>query len=241
MSQGKNKNAHIVLIHSRPQDVEPFFKDHLPDCDVTALSLVDIEPVDFTLPVADLYLITSANAVQFLPNNSNGTMIAVGEQTKESLCEAGIQCEDVAYGTNAELHADMARYKGKKIVHLCGIDRSPDGQTLSNDFDVKVVPVYKAVLKTQIPDIVLNALKNSKKIIFVFFSARGAQAFVSLFTSYKDCAKLTHYKEFKEAVAISARVSDSLDHELMSNIDVAGSPDRHSILKLIQHKLEQDV
>ena len=237
MSQVKNsQKSAVFLIHSRPNEIRDFYQKALDQCLVEAESLVDIIPIPHEYNVQEYALITSANAVECLSSHFHSSIIAVGAQTRQVLSDRGFEFDDAKYETINDLHNDMERHKHKNIIHICGLDRSPDALALSDQHNIEALPIYEARLKAECSGALSQMINAPHPLCLVFFSARSAQAF----TKVMDCAKLTHNKGRMYAVCMSERVSDSLNYEGFSSVDVACSPDRHSILETIRMKLKQE-
>lgn len=232
MSQVKNNlSPGLVLIHSRPEQVLSEFKRHLTEFDrIEAFSPFHIRFINYDIPSANYYMITSANAVDFLPENFVGNLIAIGDQTRQALDHKNISYDPQIYSIIDDMRHHKDRFYNQSLAHLGGRDRSPASINLSNEWGITHVPLYEAILIREMDEALRAFITSCESLVFVFFSARCAQGF----TTMMDCAKLTYNKDAWRAVCISERVSDSLDKAFFAQVHTAPLPNREAVIKIIK-------
>lgn len=231
------KTKNILLIHTRASNVVTRFqKEFDNNTRIFGLSLFDIISIPYTLPSSDYYIVTSANAVAFLPNQLNN-IIAVGEATREALSKAGLQYLDI----NAETFADLGHHTelilSNNVTHLCGIDRSQNAQEVSKKLSIESAPIYEAILKETIAQQLTDILEKAKPDIVVFFSPRSARVFSSLFTTHDDCDTLLDYKPFACGLGLSDVVIDALNSDIFEEKIAAEIPTRQAMIKALKEIL----
>lgn len=206
---------------------------------VLALSETRALPVVSVPETFDAVAVTSANAIRhasraLLGRLAGSRCYAVGQKTAAAALQAGFA--DIVIGPgDAEALADAiisAEKRGAVILYLCGRVRLPafEKRLRTAGFDVRPVEAYDTTETGYESSFVRRLLDDRPVDAVLLYSARAAEAFVSI-ASRPELAFL-----FKEAglFCFSPRVAAALGGYDSAQIHIAAEPNEEALLQLLE-------
>ena len=196
--------------------------------------LLHIRPLALA-PFGDVgaVLVTSGNAVPFLPATLHGTpLLAVGHATADRARSAGFTRVASADGDAAAL-AELTRLACPPGVPLLFATARGQGATLAaalraHGFAVRRRVVYAARPATRMPPAALRALRDGSLAAALFLSAETARAFVRLLPP-----PLHPALALVDALAIGQPAADVLCVLPWRRVRVSAKPTQDSLLALL--------
>jgi len=194
---------------------------------------MNVTPVQAVIPPADIYILSSAHAVDALPEHSEASFMVIGSETQRALQEKGFTCEDVF--PNASALKDHGLPEGKNIIHLGGRDLSPDTENLLGTYFIQSVCVYEANALENLPPSLEQALCEGRLHAVLCFSARAA----SIFTHLARCATNEKLWNDVHVLALSPRIVEALHGLPFASIRAAAQPNRNALLEMLSDEQYQ--
>lgn len=176
--------------------------------DVLVAPLLRVEPLQWTPPVRlpDSLLFTSARAPGFAavhaPELRAIPAYAVGPRTAAAARASGFALEREGVADGNAILAAMAADGRRDILHLSGLDTAP--LDIPPGAKLNRVPVYAARLLDQLPESVVDAMRNETIFAALLFSARTAARFRHLLTVAGNAPADMRIVALSEAVAFAA-------------------------------------
>ena len=182
-------------------------------------------------------MVTSANAASAAQNYHAAKAIpvlAVGDQTADSLRHAGFSNVQSAQGDAAAL-IKLAVHRLSpdtgKVLYLRGADIATDvtADLMDRGFAAASLIVYRTVKAPLLKDQAILAVRQGQVSGVLFHSRRGTEAFIGLAVD----SALSGYFNRMKAFALSARAAEPLESSAWRAIQIAPSPNEASLLSII--------
>ncbi len=183
-------------------------------------------------------LMTSANAVRFLPEHPRRLELlrlpafVVGSRTGEAARAAGFAQVRSAEGDAEALIALVRRTLAPgRLLYLAGQERAADlaGVLGSAGFRVDTVVVYRAAADTKLPDDVAKMLRAGAIDGVLHFSKRSAETFLAAAAGSGVAVNALTCKHF----CLSAQVAEALARNAIAPIFIAARPEEAAVLDLV--------
>ena len=183
-------------------------------------------------------LVTSANAVRAIATHARRDTLraipvfAVGANSAQAMRAAGfadVISADGDVGDLARLVASRLR-PGAPLLYLAGEERSGDlaGVLREQNFTVRTVPVYRAVVAKSLPPDAVEAVAAGLDAV-LHFSRRSAEAYVD---AVRNAGLVEAALADPIHFCLSGRIAAPLLAAGASNIRVAARPDEAALLAL---------
>lgn len=214
--------------------------------DVVLAPLLRIEPItdaDIGRRPWAAALITSANAVRFLPSHPRRVellalrLLAVGQRTAEAAREAGFNQLQSADGDADDLVELVKRAVPAPgpLLYLAGADRARDtaGQLADAGYRIDTAIVYRAHQATQLPAAVAQALREGTIEGVLHFSKRTADAFLTAAAGSNLSLNTLRCHHF----CLSGQIAEAFQAKGVARIAVAARPEEAAVLALVDKAL----
>lgn len=214
----------IVVLRPEPGATQTVKRARDRGLDAVAVSLFVTVPLDWRAPEAsgfDALLLTSANAVRLAGDqliDLRGLPVhAVGQATADGAREAGF---DIASSGEAGVERLLGSLEPDlKLLHLCGEDRTPNGDARQK---ITAVPVYRSEAIEPGPEV-----QQAEGAIVLIHSARAGSRF----------AELVDAQKVDRAACIIAAISTSAAEAAGSGwhrVEHAEQPTDDALLALVE-------
>jgi uroporphyrinogen-III synthase len=211
--------------------------------EVMLAPLLTIEPrakVDLAAGPWTALIMTSANAVRFLPGHPRRTellglpLFVVGQRTAEAARDAGFTKVQSADGDVAALVRLIQGKLGSPgaLLYFAGEDRAADlaGLLAGGGHRVETVVVYRARTDRELPAAVAQALREGRIEGVLHFSRRTARAFLAAAAGsglQLNSLKCNHF-------CLSPQVAETLTAGGIARTSVAARPEEAAVLDLVE-------
>jgi uroporphyrinogen-III synthase len=181
-------------------------------------------------------LITSRRALDIIVAGGHGGLpvICVGAETARYAASKGFTClgsGETARALPALAEKECVAARGP-LLYLRAHDIRTDiaAELEGKGFTVESVTLYHARMAEELSEELRAALKAQAIAGALFFSARTAQAYVTLTFRYG----LDNAHRFIDAIAISEAAAEKLDAMAWKDIHIAEKPDREYMIKTVE-------
>lgn len=174
-------------------------------------------------------IFTSRNAVRSFCHNEKNRLLpvyTVGDATQDLALELGFKDVQSASGSVRDLKAILPSHKADNpLLYICGAHISHD---LSAE-GIQSETLYRTEKIDKIDKNTFNMIKEGVFSDILFFSTRTAEAFVNFILKNQLEQGVAHTK----ALCLGASMIKSLSVLPWKSVEVAKSPDRESVLALL--------
>ena len=183
---------------------------------------------------AQALILTSANAVPFLPPLGPLPAWCVGPATAQAAKAAGLLPLDGG-GDAAALIARLAKARPEgPVVHAHGKDMARDIVAALPDLPLKGVALYEA-RKRPLPEVVVTLLSDAGRIVAPLFSPRAARLLAAELAARAGVISLDRILP----VTISPACAEALGSPLAARALIARRPDGPAMMQAVGDALSQ--
>lgn len=205
-----NKNLLILRNKTALLKSNSFFKENKLSFYSQEISFSKPIIYDIRLFEADIFIVTSQNALSVIENNIDffkaKKIYALDSQVNDYLYKLGCHLTGCKNTKELAKHIIEKENSDSKVIHLCADNANKNfyKNFKNNDFNIESINVYKTDFVDNFDEKIVNALKSKEIKYIMIFSRSSIKAMEGIFKSYD--LDINKYK----IICFSEKIADGI-------------------------------